>query len=189
MPHASAQPKEVYVEGSGFVIYTDAGLAFQSGYGSQIMEIEVLTGTWGGENCVLGILERGGNLYFVSNETCQFQITNYDDTNMRLTYDGFDLDILTSGFSWNGTFPDGDTPCMITWSWGFELPHETNWNLFIGIAGIIILLVGLLLMAYLIRTYPVFSFSREMLFDKISFAIAISMIIIGFGLIVMWLMA
>lgn len=187
---AKAQPKEVYVEGSGFIIYTDTGLAFQSGSGLQILEIEVLTGTWGGENCRLGINERGGELYFESNETCQFQLTNYNlDFPVRLEYEGFALSVITQGESYNGTFPTGGEPCLIHWSWGFEMPQETYWTLFLGILGLAILIIGLFLMAYLVRTYPIFSFSREILFDKISFAIAISMIIIGIGFIVMWLMS
>lgn len=189
MPGVKAQDKDIYVQATGFIIYTDLGLAFQSGYGTQIMEIEVLTGTWGGENCVLGVTERGGNLYFESNETCTFQITNYDETNMRLTYEGCEIDVLVNGFSWNGTFPDGDTAVLIHWSWALNLPHEENWTLFMGLFGIGLLLGGLLFLAYLIKTYPLFSLSKkEILFDKISFPIAISAIIIGFGFIIMWLM-
>jgi len=139
----------------------------------------------------LGILERGGNLYFESNETCQFQLTNYnaDNITVRLTYDGFDMDPIVQGFSYNGTFPNDGTGCSISWSWGFLMIQESNWSLIMGIVGIVLLLVGLLLMAYLIKTYPIFSLHGEMLFDKIAFAISMAMIIIGFGFIMMWMMA
>lgn len=186
---AQAQPKQIHVSGSDCVIYTDRGLAFQSGTGSQIMEIEVLTGTWSGENCRLGINERGGELYFESNVTCEFQLTNYDASRIRLTYEGFGLTPINMGFSFNGTFPAGETPCLLHWSWALDLPHEENWALIMGLIGLVLLIIGLFLMAYLIRTYPIFSFSREILFDKLSFAVAIAMIIIGIGFIMMWLMS
>lgn len=187
----NAQPKEINVQGTDFVIYTDSGLTFQSGPGTQIMEIEVLSGTWVGENCRVGVTVRGGELYWKPNATCDcvIQVTNYDETNMRITIqDGFSLSVLYPGESWNGTFGN-DGPALFHWSWALDLPHEENWSLLMGLIGIALFLIGLFLMAYLIRTYPIFSFTREILFDKISFAISISMIIIGLGFIVMWLMS
>lgn len=188
-PGVQGQPKDVYVEGNGFTIYTDLGLGFHSKEDTMILTIEVLTGTWGGENCRLGVNERGGELYWESNETCTIQITNYHDRPVRLYYEGFTLSYLVSGYSWNGTFPNDGTGCLLHWSFMLPSPVEENWGLFLGILGLALLIIGLLLMAYLVKTYPLFSFSREILFDKMSFAVAISLIIIGFGFIMMWLMS
>lgn len=186
----NAQPKEVYVSGTDFIIYTDIGLAFQSHDDQMIMEIEILEGDWVGENCRLGVTERGGELYWEPNATCRcyFQLTNYYDLPIRIIYEGFPLDPLYPGQSYNGTFGN-DGPAYIHWSWGFPTVIEENWTVLMGIFGVGLLLVGLLLMAYLIRTYPLFSFTREILFDKISFVISIVLIIIGAGFIMMWLMA
>lgn len=176
------------MEAINFEIYTDTGLAFQCDM-NKIMSIEVLTGTWGGEDCRLGMSDRGGELFFHANETCTFQLENSNDRVMRLSYQGCLLSTLEQGFSYNGTFPD-DTDVLIHWSWALEMPHETYFTFLLGLVGLGLMIGGILFDAYLIKVTPFFGFgNKEIIFEKESFVLGLCAIVIGFGLVVVWLLS
>lgn len=176
--------------GSGidFEIYTDSGLAFQSDM-NKIFTIEILTGTWGGKNCRFSLHTRGGELYFEANETCQFQLSHEYDHSIRLDYEGFDLSIIEQGYSYNGTFTSGNA-VLLHWSWSFEMPHEENFMLYVGLFGIGLFVASILLTAYFVKTVPFFTLGKgKILFEKLGFIMSLTGIIIGFGLIMVWLMS
>ena len=99
------------------------------------------------------MMQNYGTLYFYSNDDAEIQLSHTHDLNMRLSYEGFELSILESGHSWNGTIP-ADTPIMIQWSFSFLMIHEENWNLFIGLGGLFMLAAGLITVSYTHLTLP-----------------------------------
>ena len=177
------------VQGSGFNIYIDmvgGGLAFQNP--DFTFTIELLTGTWNGTDCTLGMTERGGTLSFHSNDIAEVQLSHTAEYGMRLDYEGITLSDIEPGHSWNGTIPD-DTDIYLHWSFSFLMPHEENFLLFVGIFGMALFVGGILFTAYLVKVTPLFSFgTKEILFEKMSFVLGIFAVVIGAGLIMIWLM-
>lgn len=178
------------VEGYGFQIFVDSqgGFAFNHGETNKTMIIEVLSGTWNGTECQVSMTDKGGTLYFYSNNISYIQITNVYNLKLILRYDGLTLSVLDEE-NWTGTIP-ADTEVYIHWRWEILMPHEENFMLWIGVLGIILLIFGLMLTAYCFRHYPLFTLNQntEMVWEKEALMVAICAAIIGFGLIVMWLL-
>ena len=185
----SVKAADPVVSGSEFVIYTDTGIAFESDTQGRILEVEILVGTWQGDNCVLGVTDRGGNLYFDNVQNCSFQLTNYHDSSIRLYYEEFGLTTLNQGYSYSGDWIAGTTP-FIRWAWGLELPIESDFMFFVGIFGVGLMFGGVLFSAYLVKTTPLFSLGKkEILFEKESFILGLAAAFIGFGFIMVWLLS
>jgi hypothetical protein len=187
---AYAQGADIIVEGSDFEIFmeTGGGLAFQHRIENYTFTIEVLSGTWNGTNCTLGMTDRGGNLYFYSNADSEVQLSHNNDVGLRLDYEGIVLSILTPSHSWNGTIP-ADTPVYLKWSFSFLMPHEENFMLYVGLLGIALLVSGLLFGAYSFTQYPIFSFKRETIWETSLLVYSFTAAFIGAGLIITWLLS
>jgi len=196
-PLVNAQGSDVLAQGDSFLLYQVAGggfnfqhVDFRHGYyENRTVTIEVLTGALNGSDVRLGLTERGGNLFFHSNFGCEIQLSHDSGNRLRLDYEGVEFSTVTAGSSWNGTIQD-DTDVYIHWSFVYLLPHEENFNLYLGLFGIILLVAGILLLVYSFRTYPIFTFSatKETVWEQNYVAYAIVCIIIGVGLIMTWLL-
>jgi hypothetical protein len=196
-PSVNAQGSDVLAQGDSFLLYQVAGggfnfqhVDFKHGYfENRTVTIEVLTGSLNGSDARLGLTERGGNLFFHSNSGCEIQFSHNSGNRLRLDHDGVEFSVITAGTAWNGTIPT-DTDVMIAWNFVYLMPHEENFNLYLGILGIILLIAGILLLVYSFRTYPIFTFSatKETVWEQNYVAYAIVCIIVGAGLIMTWLL-
>jgi hypothetical protein len=179
------QAPEVWVSGSNFNIKLNALDAIQFQHeDNKLFKIEVLTGTLNGTDCTLGVTETYGTLTFHSQTNCSFELTqNHDELMMRIECTGFPLSPIVMGHSWNGTFSTGQTVYML-WSWNELMIHEQYWNFLLGIAGAGLIMFGVTFMSWSIKKYR-FGFMDS---DK-TYALPVGIIslLIGFGLVVMWL--
>lgn len=166
---------------------TEGGLAFQHDIENKTFTIEVLSGTWNGTNCVLGMTERGGNLNFQSNNLAYVQLSHNALHGMRLTYEGISLSTLETEHSWNGTIPV-DTEIYLKWSFSFLMPHEENFMVYVGASGIILFMVSLLLGAWGLKKYGLFSMEHTSIWEWDAVPFIVIGLIVGVGLIITWLM-
>ena len=69
------------------------------------------------------------------------------------------------------------------------MPHEENFLFWVGLLGIILLLFGLMLTVYCFRHYPIFTLTnKELVWEQTALIVAVCAVIIGFGLVVTWLL-
>jgi len=186
---AYAQGADPIVEGTEFSIYATSGggIAFQHQLTNYTFQIEVLSGTWNGTDGVLGMTDRGGYIYFQSNNDTEVQLSHNNEYGLRLEYEGISLSILTEGHSWNGTIPNS-TETYLRWSFPLILPHEENFMIYLGLFGLGLMISGLLLGAYSFKTYPIFSFKRETIWETSLLIYSFIACFIGFGLVITWLL-
>ena len=182
-----SNPDGIRSEGVGFNIYTTTGLAFQHEVVNKTVAFQVLNGTWNGTGGRLGITHKYGQLYFYSHDAASIQIEQSYEHKLRIYYEGFILHTLTPGYSFYGEIP-ANTTCFIIWSWNEPLIIEENWSLIMGLFGLILFVSGLIMMAWSFKTYPIFSFKRETVWDQSIVLYALVALIIGAGLIMVWLM-
>lgn len=164
-----------------------AGLAFQSGMVNNTFTIELLSGIWNGTSASVGITERGGNLIFHNINTSYVQLSHNFGFGLRLQYEGIVLTVLDAAHSWNGTLP-ADTDIYLKWGFALTMPHEANFELYVGVSGIGLLLVSVMLLAWGLRKYPLFSMDKESLLEKDILPFIGGGLILGIGLIIIWLM-
>lgn len=194
---ANAQENPTLAQGTDFFILIEdqGGVTFQHAL-NRTFTIEVLSGTFNGSDCTLSMNRRGGSLYFVSGSTAQVSLfqysdgdytawTHFDDT-MVLNVDGMEVDEVTRGFNWNGTIP-ASGEVYIRWSWNLLMPHEWDFMFAIGIAGLIMLVIGIALFVYCLRKYKIFTLGdEETVWEKDALMIAVVLIILGLCLIFAW---
>lgn len=177
-------------EGSGFPIYIEGqgGVMFQhpdaSFFNTQFLAIEVLDGTWNGTDCRLFMSKRGGSLYFVSANDAHLQL--YSSGVTQLSIEGMEYTKISTT-TWNTTLTDGAT-VQINWGYPLDLPHEANFMFWIGLAGLIMLVCGIMLSAYAFRHYTIFTLDdKETIWDKEILPFCILLVLGGFCLIIAWL--
>jgi hypothetical protein len=197
----TSRTPDVLATGDNFNILVEyqGGLAFQ--HDNLMFYIEVLSGVWDGRDCQLQMNGRGGSLYFVSYNDCAIQLYHNDNHTMGLTVEGVEVDTLNpvpatsgdfykGGYEWNATITNG-AEVRISWNFPRLLPHEENWMLYIGIAGLIMFLIGIGLTVYAFRNYKIFTLKEnvETIWDKEILPVCIILLIFGFGLLITWLLA
>ena len=171
-------------------IYTHTGLAFQHDSINKTVAISVLTGVWNGTEARLSMTSKYGDLYFYSNSECQIQLeTNWNNAaGLRIVHEGITLSTITKGVSWNGTIP-ANTQCRLFWSFSSLEIYEENWNLYLGLLGIGLLVSGVIIGAWSFTKYPVMSFNRECIWESSIIVYCFVAAFVGFGLIMVWLTA
>jgi hypothetical protein len=187
------------VQGNSFNILVEhqGGLAFQ--HDNLMFYIEVLDGVWDGRDCQLSMNARGGSLYFVSYNDCHIELYHNDNHTMGLSVEGAEADTVNpvplasgdfykGGYEWNATITNG-AEVRITWNFPRLLPHEENWMLYLGLAGLFMLVIGILLTVYAFRHYKFFTLGDETtVWERDVLPIAIVLILIGGGLLITWLL-
>jgi hypothetical protein len=187
------------VQGDSFNILIEyqGGLAFQ--HDNLMFYIEVLDGVWDGRDCQLSMNERGGTLYFMSYNDCHIELYQDSAYTMGLTCEGMEVDSVNpaptatgdfykAGYEWNGTITNG-AEVRISWYFPRILPHEENWMLYLGLAGLFMLVIGILLTVYAFRHYKFFTLGDETtVWERDVLPIAIVLILIGGGLLITWLL-
>lgn len=198
-PDYSLSNPDKYVQGDSFNILVEyqGGIAFQHEV-NMTFYIEVLDGVWDGRDCQLQMNQRGGTLYFVSYNDCAIQLYHDNERTMGLTVEGMEVDSLNpvpspgdyykAGYSWNGTITNGNE-IRITWIFPKLLPHEENWMLYIGLAGLLMLIIGIMLSVYAFRHYKLFTLgNEETVWEKDILPFCIILVLLGAGLIIVWLL-
>jgi hypothetical protein len=188
----TVEASEIYAEGEGFQITAEdsGGVGFQMDKGVFVME--VLSGALNGTDCSLGLLYRGGNLYFHNTELCY--VTFYQSS---LT-ESMGLTVEVNGESqrfavqpsteYNWTLSAG-AEVYLTWSYALTMPHEENFMLYLGILGIALIIVAVGLTVYAFRHYIIFTLSdKETVWEKDVLPVALACFIFGIGLTFAWLL-
>lgn len=158
-------------------------------YLNRTVSLEILTGALNATDLRVGMNEKGCTLTFHSNYGCEFQLSQDSGNRLKVDYTGILMDTIMAGTSFNGTIT-ADTDVMLHWEYVYQTPIEENWNLYLGLLGIACLVIGILLVVYCFRHYPLMTFNqnKEMVWETNMLMYAIVLIIIGAGLVITWLL-